>query len=614
MKFIPILATVLLLVSCGGNDDSELVISETDYSCLDDKHATNCNQESRAGPQMSSFVSRQLASDPVAYRFDYPIGNRGYNNQGRPAEINEHLQSYNNHRNEEYNLDKNIAADNNRFGTNPGNAWYNANDVGNFYSGLGGKGVHPGEDWNYRVANTTTRGTNSDGSEIAADGAGANVFSIADGVIEDIRTAGPTAGNRGWQIVVRHRLPDNTYVYSVYMHITSEDNDDGAITTMEADFTHQEGDSVSRGDLLGKIAANMTSGLATHLHFEIRDEFTSADALYDNSKENGNGYYTQDGRHQTSMTKPNISVAFAAMREDGIFDPSDFIDDHRYIYPVIGNGSIISYHAKERPLVTLDSQHPFGITQDITESHNIYKQQSGFFQWQASSTCKALRINHPDSNYDADITVGHWSNRVNDITFKDVNLPFVVGQNNAGININDDGQDWYVIAVGLKSDSSNSGISNSQLSATCAYTEPAVYTGSIVSGAPVLIGEHQWNGNASVISRIYSGYSNTANQSLSGGWPFGAFMDVTKIHKSQYKPVVFFQWMTSETCQKLTIDVPELTNKTVQIGTKNWSGSQYSYYSTTLPADVSSRGLWTVIKVAFYEPVDKTYTVQAVCK
>ena len=303
------------------------------------------------------------------------------------------------------------------------------------------------------------------------------------------------------------------------------------------------------------------------------------------------------------------------MKGDGIFDPSDFIDDHRDIFPLIGNGSIISYHAKQRPLVSLDLQYPFGITQDITQSHTQYKQQSGYFQWQASSVCKALEISFPDQNYSANITVGHWSNRENDLTFKNVTLPFVLGESNMLTSFNEDGHDWYVISVGLKPRVSLSTFTSEQLSATCVDAPPTLNNGIISKGDLVLIGEHQWNGNASIISRSFEKYPNPVLQTnLPGNWPFGVYIDVTKIHKSQYKPVVFFQWMSSESCKKITIDVPGLTNKDVSIGTKNWRGKEYVKFPTTLPVTLTSSRLWTVIEVAFNNPVDDTYSVYATCE
>lgn len=562
---------------------------------------------------------------PIAWGFDYPIGNKGYSNNNQ-IEINEHLQSYNKRHNEEYNLGKNIADENKRFGTNPHNDWYNANDVGNFFKGTGGKGVHPGEDWNYRVNNTNLRSDNPDGTPISADGSGANVYAIADGVIAEISSVSSKSyTNRGWKIVIRHKLPDNTFVYSIYLHITSSDNNDGSITTDENDFTFQENDIVRKGNIIGKIASNLTSGLPSHLHFAIRNKFTSGSHLYDNA--NSNGYYTHDKKKHTLMEESQIITAFSKMKDDGIFDPSDFIDDHRNIYPWIGNGSIISYHgdnANQHSIhnITLDAQYPYGIKKDVTKTHTkldnieILSKQVGFFQWQPNVNCENIKISHTGINNNVDITIGHWGSRNGDKTYKNVTLPFVLGEN----NFKNNGTDWRVIAVTFKNLTAyNTSDEKNELKATCT-NEPITSIVSPVANQKIMIGEHQWNGTASIISRIFkNGYQNYFDngryQSYADNWAFGVFHDVTVVHKNQYKPVVFFQWMSSDICEELVIDSTlNSSEKHVSLGVKNWAGNSYKELKVTLPYTIKSEHLWSVIKVAFDKPVSKDAKVTAKCK
>jgi len=568
---------------------------------------------------------------PIAWGFDYPIGNKGYDNNGNKISIDEYISggnNYNKDRNEEYNLDKNIYANNSRFGNNPSNAWYNANDVGNFYSGTGGKGVHPGEDWNYRVGQALR--TNEDGTPIAWDGAGANIFAIADGVIEEISKVGSTYTNRAWKIIIRHKLPDGKFVYSIYLHITSSDNEDGEITTNENDFSFQENSIVRKGDLIGKIAANMSSRLASHLHFAIRSKFSSGSHLYDNA--NGNGYYTHDGAIHTSMTKSQIIQAFKQMKDDEIFDPSDFIDDHRNIYPWIGNGSIISYHgthAGEHEVYSIsydEEGYAYGINKDISRTHSKFKniptlsKQVGFFQWQPNSNCEKVKIIHTGVNNNVDITVGSWGTRNGDKTYKNITLPFVLGEN----NFNNNGTDWRVLAVTFNKETVNANSNNDiyhTLKAICTDDPISYYPeANIVRNQKIMIGEHQWNGTASIISKhfkdAYNNYYQTGRlQSHPDNWAFGVFHDVTVVEKNQYKPVVFFQWMESDECKELVIDSTlDANEKKVTLEMKDWASNTYSSKKVTLPYTINSENLWNVIKVAFDAPVSKNGRVTATCK
>ena len=555
------------------------------------------------------MISNVHASEIIAYGFDYPIGNRGYDNSGNKISIDEHIRDlgndYNVDRNEEYNFYKGIAANNSRSGSS-GNFWYNINDTGNFVSDKYTKGVHPGEDWNY-------------GSK--GDDAGKPIYAVANGVVKEISKVYSTGADKaGWKIILKHKLPDNSYVYSIYLHVTSSNNTDGEISDNASDFSVSVNDNVDKGDMIARLATDMEY-VAEHLHFEIRNKFTSGSDLYKNA--NKNGYYTNNGSEKTSMTKDQVISAFNKMRSDGIFDPSDFIDDHRDIRFWTGNGSIISHHAinvsntlnGSRANIS-DSEYPYGITQDVTMTHVKTQKPVGFFQWQISDSCDRLRIEYNSSNYQdrfADITVGSWHTREYDITFENVPLPFVLGQSNTKFEFNYSGTGWFVVAVALR----NNNLSSERISATCTDETPTVYSKELIKGKSTIVDGYKWNGNGSIISRIYkkSSHINYSVQPF-GDWPYGAFRDVTQVHKSQYKPIVFFQWMASDICTSLTIDVPTLgcSEKKVKLGVKSWADSSYDTRSVTLPYTIDDENrLWNVIRIAFDNPVSQDARVEAKC-
>ena len=137
------------------------------------------------------------------------------------------------------------------------------------------------------------------------------------------------------------------------------------------------------------------------------------------------------------------------------------------------------------------------------------------------------------------------------------NYHLFLGKNNLGNEL-PNGY-WKVIAVTFNNSTVNSSSYNDvyhTLSATCT-DEPSTPLNSSISSnmlrnQHIMIGEHQWNGNGSIISRIFK---DSEKYSGSDDWPYGVFQDVTMVHKNQYKPVVFFQWMSSDNvCNALEID------------------------------------------------------------
>ena len=562
-------------------------------------------------------ISSVNAIEPItAYEFDYPIGDRGYDAIGNIRPLNERISSfgstYNVDRNEEYNFEKGYAANNSRSGTNgSGSNWFVISDTGNFVNLKFTKGLHPGEDWNY-------------GSK--GDDAGKPIYAIADGVVDKISKVYTDENKAGWQIIIKHKLPDSSYVYSVYMHLTSANKTNGKIVSKKSNFTIRENTRVDRGVVIARLATDMTF-FGEHLHFEIRNNNYSG-SLYPN--DNGNGYYSDAvGTKRESLTKSQVLNGFNLMRKDGILDPSDFIDDHRDIWFWTGNGSIISHHA-ENPnnsfggsrANTNDNEYPYAITRDVTVSHVKTQKPNGFFQWQVGNNCDRLTIDYdydPDSlvsNQEkfASITVGSWGTRQEDVTFENVSLPFTIGESNTKFTFSRDGSGWYVISVGLRN-----GVSSSKrILATCTNQSVTSYSKKLVKGQSVIIDGYQWNGNASIISRIFKNSANiTQSVAPFGDWPYGAFKDVTFVHKSQYKPVVFFQWMSSDVCKEITIDAPSLSSKEkkVKLGVKDWNDNAYSDKITTLPIVLNSNNrLWSVIRVAFEKPVTKDARINATCK
>jgi Tol biopolymer transport system component len=151
-----------------------------------------------------------------------------------------------------------------------------AQDFGKSNSSFGGK-YHLGEDWNKGAGE---------------DDANESVHSIASGEVRYSKDSGQAWGR---VVIIQHKLPDNSYIYSMYGHLNSKD----AII---------EGSFVNIGDIIGTIrpGVNKPFKMSAHLHFEIRTD-SNPDKL-----KPGLGY----------SVKPKPS---------GWVDPSEFIDSHRQI-------------------------------------------------------------------------------------------------------------------------------------------------------------------------------------------------------------------------------------------------------------------------------------------
>lgn len=284
-----------------------------------------------------------------------------------------------------------------------------------------------------------------------------------------------------------------------------------------------------------------------------------------------------------------------------------------------GNGSIISYHGRllsEKAGI----DWPYGITQDTVQLHKSPDNPVGFFQWQINEDgCSRLKLDAPslaNSEKKVNITMGTWDSRRYDITFANVTLPFVLGNSNTNF-ITSNGS-WYVVKVAFLNNLSR----NARLNANCT-TGPPTTANYVQDGGSVMDGDYKWNGNASIISHLFRKLWNKSEDSSSDiDWPYGAFRDVTVVHPSPEKPMVFFQWQRDAVCPKLTLDTPTLRafEKLVDVHVKSWSNSndQAKVYSNqTLPITIdsidSTNGSWNVIQIKFRNPVSKTAWVNANC-
>ncbi|MCU0444883.1 MAG: T9SS type A sorting domain-containing protein [Microscillaceae bacterium] len=306
--------------------------------------------------------------------FDYPIGSRGYCDNGNISPI---LENINPEQNPIY--PNNPIANPRREGLNPsGGKWYNINDIGNFLNLDDTYGIHPGEDWN--------KGTGS-------NDAGEIVHAIANGKIVRVSSAFDSYLSGGYTIVIQHTLPNNTSIYSVYTHITSLNNTNGTLATNANQFllsdnvTSLLNSCINRGTPIGRIARGMTAIIYPHLHFEIRTTIANVNSLYPN--DNGNGYYgaTVGQKHTSSMTQAQVTSAFGLMQTDGYIDPSDFIDNNR-------------------PLFINDNTSIYGGVAGTSKSVKFYFYRTGTISAndiKAGGIAKKVRIGTPENPSYADV-------------------------------------------------------------------------------------------------------------------------------------------------------------------------------------------------------------------
>ena len=229
-------------------------------------------------------------SPPTATTFSYPVGSK--------VNVPERITPETNNL-----YPDNPEADPERESSDVGPYWRNAQDVGNYYSALGG--IHAGEDWNWGS------GTSDRGRVVYATANGEVLES--DKVVSD---SGPGAG--GYAVIIEHEVPSGETYYSLYLHMVDVSSTNGEIEPPSISGTVERGQPIAR---IGDVTA-----YPTHLHFEIRDtNWDPGGSLYPNA--NPNGYYSHDGGVYTDgMTAPQVDDAFSLMKQDGLLDASDFID------------------------------------------------------------------------------------------------------------------------------------------------------------------------------------------------------------------------------------------------------------------------------------------------
>ena len=274
-------------------------------------------------------------SPSVAKTFSYPVGSK--------VNVPERITPETNNL-----YPDNPEADPERESSDVGPYWRNAQDVGSYYSALGG--LHAGEDWNWG-SGTSDRGR--------------AVYATANGqVLENDRIVsdgGPGAG--GYAIIIEHEVPSGETYYSLYLHVVDLSSTDGEIEPPSVSGTVERGEVIAR---VGDVEA-----FSSHLDFQIRDtNWDPSGPLYPNA--NPNGYYSHDGGVYTDgLTAPQVDDAFSLMEQDGILDASDFIDSRSEapsgLTATSGDGEVtLSWNAL--PESDLDGYNVYRATTSFSET------------------------------------------------------------------------------------------------------------------------------------------------------------------------------------------------------------------------------------------------------
>lgn len=293
-----------------GQNGNELRIPQTQIGHAGEYKVTVIGNGTSVESEVAIFTIDQKGIE-LADAFQYPIGNRQPMPEFPPGTANERNDLY------PHNPAGNTLG---RTDLARSSGWYNYQDVGSFYNVQGG--IHPGEDWN-KVGGDT----------------GEPVYPIAKGRVVQIAPTSGIGANpsaQAWRLVIEHVLDgavrkpgDAAAYYSIYAHITA--NPSGAVSPDATAFPFKVGDAVRIDQPIGWIAAIT----APHLHLELREKVDTISAsipLWPNT--GGRGYYSDaNGTFMSSMNASQVATAFSLMRNKGIIDPSDFIDDHQTIEP-----------------------------------------------------------------------------------------------------------------------------------------------------------------------------------------------------------------------------------------------------------------------------------------
>jgi len=131
--------------------------------------------------------------------------------------------------------------------------------------------------------------------------------------------------------------------------------------------------------------------------------------------------------------------------------------------------------------------------------------------------------------------------------------------------------------------------------------------------------DYEWNGNGSIIS--YHG--RLLPDEAGVDWPYGITKDVVRLHRSNKKPVGFFQWqINSDGCNRLEIRTTA-NNKRADITVGYWNkrSKDRTFANVTFPFVIGPENIdldmpnysWWVVKVAFNEPLSQDEDLNAYC-
>lgn len=270
-----------------------------------------------------------------------------------------------------------------------------------------------------------------------------------------------------------------------------------------------------------------------------------------------------------------------------IEDAEFFSIKQKNTYKWNGNGSVVSYSSGDKK--------GYGLNYDISKIHPTSPNNTVYFQWEIDKKDgKHLRISTPNkSNSFATITYGGWSSRSNDLTYKNIKLPFILDPNKDGNSTNDGS--WYVVQVAFDEKVNSEVTVKAQATNIKASDEKSIKYISKSKLSPNVT----WNGNASIIS-----YST---DNLTG---FGINYDISKVHStSENNPTVFFQWQIDKRDGKrLKISAPsDVSVATITYGSWGSRKNDIVLSNVTLPYIIdpsqdgfgTQDGAWYVVKVDF---------------
>lgn len=168
-----------------------------------------------------------------------------------------------------------------------------------------GSVYHPGEDWN-------KNGTSGDGDM------GEPVFAASEGTVIASGNYGAGWGNI---VLVEHRLPDGSTVWSQYAHLQQ---------------IHVGSGDVSRRQQIGTVGDNFGM-YAAHLHFELRTQYRAADAWVSGwSQAQIQNYYVRPSDYinaRRSLCTP-ASVSWTSTPPQNVW----YNTDRQLVYSVAGTG------------------------------------------------------------------------------------------------------------------------------------------------------------------------------------------------------------------------------------------------------------------------------------